>query len=486
MVKSPPNVSGEERSRALLRDTAACYRFVKTTAAACKLSSGFPSYLETTRTLLSHIGQLSASTLDFLKRFPSQIPDNPADYRRRRQNLLLIRDAWSSLHRYVQPAVDADTLSVPTELVRLLTDRVQLLEKCESQEFAVIHTNRLNYFQFPPGDFEETMVQLGKAISAQPGLEFPSSLGLIALPNSQANHLFLNGLLAHEIGHIVFAKLNILDRINSSISKGLADAFKPPADLQLKDGDGAKLHQDLEGWAEELFCDLFGVHLLGPSFVLASIEFFDLANLLTLDGKIDKVAAKSHFEFETGDPHPAKLFRVWRQADLLDRLGWWDKIADCASHHVQLMSECRALQQGSLGLKRESEQHGAMVIDAFFRSIQVIEDEVWAVASPLRNDDDVVSEVRDFTEVKKEIWNCLRHAIVPSTLWIDGAFRIPSETILLNAAHLFYLSGIEDLIAKSDGPNVDGVGLRDIWMERVENWTTKALEDISMSRNGEK
>ena len=336
-VKRPANVNGDDQSRALLHDTAACYRFVKATAAACKLGGGFPSYSEPTRKLLSYIRGLSDSTLEFLVGFPSQIPIGPADYRRRRQLLSVIREAWQGLHFYVQPAVDADTLNVPTELVRLLTDRVRSIYDCE---FAVIHTDKLNYFQFPPNDFEQTATDLGDVVSADS--EFPRNLGLIALPHSQAQHLFLNGLLAHEIGHFVFLKLNCLDGIKGDIDDALRLAFKPPADVGLEPDTRGRLPEILQDWAEELFCDLLGVYLLGPSFVLASIEFFDLANRLTVDGQIDQTAARSDFKFHKS--HPAKLFRLWRQTTLLETLGWWGEISQVESHHVRIMAESLILR----------------------------------------------------------------------------------------------------------------------------------------------
>ncbi len=52
--------------------------------------------------------------------------------------------------------------------------------------------------------------------------------------------------------------------------------------------------------------------------------------------------------------------------------------------------------------------------------------------------------------------------------------------MLLNAAHLFYLSGIEELMGNSGNQNYLEIEKRDIWMERVENWTTKGLEDLTM------
>jgi len=470
-------VNGDERSRALLHDTAACYRFVKSTSAACKLSSGFPSYLEPTKKLLEHILELSVCTQTFLSDFPSTNQVEPDEYRRHRQLLHLIRETWKSLHFYVQPAVDADTLNVPTALVKLLTDRVQLVGKCKSLEFAVIHTDKLNYFQFPPGDFEKNVIDLGEVVA--PRLKFPPNLGLVALPHSQAQHLFLNGLLAHEIGHFVFARLNCLDRIKEAISEGFRAAFAPTAIVGLNARELKQYPEVLQDWAEELFCDLFGVYLLGPSFVLSSIEFFDLSGTLAADGSIDEIAARSHFKFEWD--HPARLFRLWRQSALLETLGWWDEISKNKSHHIRLIDECRKLRREAFSFEIPC---GSNIIDAFFKTIESIEDEVARLTNKLRNRKRQAREVEEFAELRDVISTYLGHAVVPSTLYVRNEFKKPNAIVVLNAAHLFYLSGIEGLMNNSDKPDPTDIMQRDIWMERVENWTTKALEDIALPNVG--
>jgi hypothetical protein len=474
-------VNGDERSRALLHDTAACYRFVKSTAAPCELSSSFPSYLEPTRQLISKIKALSLSTQTFLRAFSAQNPDDPAKYRSKREQLSLLRAAWKSLHFYVQPAVDASTLNVPTELVELLTQRARLIANCEEVEFAVIHTDKLNYFQFPPGEFQQTIVDLTDIVSAD--WAFPSNLGLIALPHSQAQHIFLNGLLAHEIGHFVFARLNCIDRITGVISEGLKAAFAPPIDLSAPQLQ--QFPEVIQDWAEELFCDLFGVCLLGPSFVLASIELFDIPNILAADGAIDPKAARSHFKFEWS--HPARLFRLSRQIALLESLGWWDLISNSNksnSHHIHIMDLCRGLRQGSFNFEGVIAPLGEKLVDAFFRTVPSVEAEVGRITEKLRTDDGRAMEIEEFTDMRGPITDYLSEAVVPSTLYIRKEFRRPSAVVLLNAAHLFYLSGIEDLMRNSDAPDSSNIENRTIWMERVENWTTKGLEDIALPANG--
>ena len=469
-------MNGDERKRALLHDTAVCYRFVKATAAACKLGSGFPSYSSSTQTLLKSIKDLSSATLDYLLAFPSKSPEDPVEYRRRRQSLVTIRLAWQNIHLYVQPAVDADTLNVPTELIQMLTDRVRLIQGCGSMEFAAIHTDKLNYFQFPPGEFERTVLDLASIVSAK--TEWPPDLGIIALPHSQAQHLFLNGLLAHEIGHSIFLRLNCLEQIKNLIPGALDNVFRPPQDVGLDAAERGRLPGILQDWAEEIFCDLLGVHLLGPSFVLASIEFFDMANRLGGDGHIDQTAAKSDFKFSRS--HPSRLFRLSRQTALLEKLGWWDVIKASNSHNIQLMNESLSLRRNSFSFEEIIAPTGDRIVDAFYQCIEGIEVEVERVTEALRDDAGHAREIPEYVALKDCVDTYLSHAVVPSTLWVKDGFKTPSSIVLLNAAHMYYLTGIEDLIKSSDKPESDDIHLRAVWMERVENWTTKGLEDISM------
>jgi hypothetical protein len=479
-------VNGNERLQAVQHDTAACYRFVKATAAACELSSGFPSYSDPTRKLLKYIKDLSEKSLDFLAGFQPADADDPAAFRNRRELLWLIRGTWTKLHKYVKPAVDADTQNVPTELVRVMTQRVRLIPDCELLDFAVIHTDQLNYFQFPSGELETDASALADSLKID--LEFPAHLGIIATPHSQSRHIFLNALLAHEIGHFIFSKLKCLDRIEGIILEGLRGAFQTPPDriflndVALESSLRGQLPGVLQDWAEELFCDLFGVYMLGPSFALASIELFDLGNFWAADGGIDQIAGGEHFKFHS--KHPARLFRLWQQTVLLENLGWWDTIEMNRSHHIRIMEKCRDLRPSSFSFEQVDEPLGSKIIDAFCRTLESVQNEVARVTEILRDAEGHAKEIGEFVELRDFIRSGLCHAIVPSTLYVGDEFKKPSPIVLLNAAHLFYLSGIEDLIKHSDKPDPSKIKQRDIWMERVENWTTKALEDIVLSNVG--
>ena len=51
------------------------------------------------------------------------------------------------------------------------------------------------------------------------------------------------------------------------------------------------------------------------------------------------------------------------------------------------------------------------------------------------------------------IGSYLEHGVVPSTL-IENDFTIPSPIVLLNAAHSFYLGGVENLVEIAIDPRL--------------------------------
>jgi hypothetical protein len=55
----------------------------------------------------------------------------------------------------------------------------------------------------------------------------------------------------------------------------------------------------------------------------------------------------------------------------------------------------------------------------------------------------------------------------------------PKIVALLNAANLFYLERLDLLIDKISGGQAECLQCRALWAERVEMWTSKALEDIA-------
>ena len=67
---------------------------------------------------------------------------------------------------------------------------------------------------------------------------------------------------------------------------------------------------------------------------------------------------------------------------------------------------------------------------------------------------------------------------MPSRLVSGDNVTIPSIVPLVNSAHLFYLEELDTLINRISGSRNECLECRALWAERVEMWTSKALEDI--------
>lgn len=149
-----------------------------------------------------YVKQLGARTKEYLEQFPTKLPIHPPFVKVYRQKLTIIRDCWSELHRYVKPAVDADTLNVPFALMEVFNRRLNELPRFNKVTFTVFHLQQLNYVQVKASWIRDLTEKL---VSHIPNAQaFPGDLGLIGIPYSQRCSAFLNALIPHEMGHFVF------------------------------------------------------------------------------------------------------------------------------------------------------------------------------------------------------------------------------------------------------------------------------------------
>jgi hypothetical protein len=232
----------------LQRDAAALFSFVDSICIHCYQDSESPAYLKPSIEFFKYIRELGDATKAYLNAFPAKAPRDPPLYQGYRQKLEIIRSGWFWFHLFIKPAVDADTLNIPHTLIEALTRRLNLIRKFEETRFAIFHFDELNYLEIPVSGIKETVDRFSRVIPDPP--PFPPSLGLIGIPYSQASSLYLNCLIAHEMGHFVFEEL------------ALKDGLLPEIGSQLKEVSEASLDWSkdrLVSWAEELFCDLFAV-----------------------------------------------------------------------------------------------------------------------------------------------------------------------------------------------------------------------------------
>src|ERR1017187_5466895 len=111
-----------------------------------------------------------------------------------------------------------------------------------------------------------------------PAARFPRNLGFVELPYSQGPSFFNNLVIYHEIGHFVYEELSIADSFASEMIRCLQKNLKNFDSLDRN--SQVYVIDVLHNWAQEVFCDLFAVRLIGPAFTFASVELFGLLGLM--------------------------------------------------------------------------------------------------------------------------------------------------------------------------------------------------------------
>lgn len=240
----------------------------------------------------------------------------------------MLRGAWAELHQFLKPAVDADTLNTPFSLLEALYQKFHRISGFEAVEFTVLHLNEVNYLQVRASWFRQLAQKVASQVPGAPS--FPSHLGLIGIPYSQSSALFLNTLIPHEMGHFVYQHL---DKANGLLPKIDACLNGEPGAAHLTSHERRWCVDKLSSWAEEIFCDLFAVWMLGPAYVFAYIELLDLANIPSIASLPS--APKEHQRFHPR--HPADSCRLSQHVKFLRKLGWWRHVEDYRTHYVDVL-----------------------------------------------------------------------------------------------------------------------------------------------------
>ena len=449
----------------LRHDCTTLFHFVQRVMVLCDNRGGPQRYPAASQVFLDYLSSLGEATLNFLDRFTEVVTTtDPILFLAYRQKLWSLRSGWRTLHSFVKPTKDADTLSVPNSLISVLTQRVSCIPGFEDARFAVFHTNELNYLHLNTGAIRDIAVQLSAIVPNCPG--FPDDLGLIGIPYSQAGACHLNSLLAHEIGHYIYQKktsLGGLVGLEKSMTVATEQALQPLLD-SITAQDVEWFNARIVSWTRELFCDLFASRILGPTYTFSYLEISDLSTMADPSGI--PLERSSVFNLS----HPADVYRVREQCRQLEDTGWWDLIKDTKSAYLAALNAARTLADSKLAApgKKDLAKSALNAFIAITPSIHHAIKETVAL---------VDSGVEDFKEFDGGIRAHLVRGIVPSTVVVNGQRRFPGAVALINTAHKFCLESLDDLIRGIDGQDEKSARVRSTWYERVEMWTLKALED---------
>jgi hypothetical protein len=472
----------EERDH-LRHDLTALYAFIESVVggAARRPSAAYGPAADD---FFIFVNELATSCRDYIADWKVADAD---EFEHKRPELEEIRGHWRELHKLIKPAFDADTLQVPSAVVDGIARRFQELPDFGNTRFAFFHTAEFNYMHVHTAALRITAKAFRAIVPNAP--EFPKDLGLIGMPYSQGRTAFANCLVAHEMAHYRYRGTVLESRLKLRVS----NAFNSLPDninqtqrevLLKKLSDPAKrdfLIKQMTLWVEEIFCDLFGIMLIGPCYTYAFIEAYDLSVVLDSSGALLDKMVPDLLRFY--DTYPSFIFRLQQQSVLLRGLPWWARIRQNSSRSASLL---KAMQDVPMETHVEgNEPHGAniRVLEAILPDIRQ------AIGVAFEEIDDRFAE---FTQLNSTVQDYLANGVVPSTLNIrkgdkpeDTNAITASPLVLLNSGVEFYLTRIDELMGSIKGENLNSYPERLHWIRRVEEWVAKAIEDQSLGMEEE-
>lgn len=447
-------------------DTASLHRFISSVCATCEHREGGRAYPPPSDDFLKYIRQLGDCTKSFLESFPNSVPSGPT-YNFHRQKLWTLRSSWFELHQYVKPTTDAHTLSLPAPLIDGLLRRFRQLQGFAGTRFAVFHIEKLNYLQVVASGIRGIAQQIASVIPNAPS--FPPGLGLIGIPYSQASSVFLNCLIPHEMGHFAYGEtVSIEMALAQGISEALTKAFA--GSEPLAPWDMALLVDWLKSWAEEIFCDLFAIWVIGPCYSFAFIEIFDLTNVLNSSNGLNTAGTAPYLEFS--QMHPALLFRIKQHLILLKKQGWWSQFDLTKSHYYRVLELSESVANSQFAFSA-GQTLGPRALEAFFEIVPLVEQQIDTIMKSLS------TGLVEYKKARHLVQQYLQNGVVPSTIPDpDSTTKLfPNLVTVLNAAYSLYLESLDTLISKIDQQDPLLIRDRQKWTEKLEAWTLKAIED---------
>lgn len=144
-------------------------------------------------------------------------------------------------------------------------------------------------------------------------LNYHRRIFTIVIPRSLKHYVLLHTVLGHEIGHAVVIMPHLVDILTPKIltpiesqCKYLKDKVELGKWLETEGGltgpfDDETLSDLIASWKEEIFCDLFGLALIGPAF---------FGSLRSLFGALDP----SHEHFDRYHPPHIWRFEILKRA----------------------------------------------------------------------------------------------------------------------------------------------------------------------------
>ena len=444
---------------AVVQEASQIHGFIESVIHLCSdLREDYPVFSNASLSFFRYVLKLGQSTQTYLEGFPAFYlkSDDDRAARSKLQKLYSLKTSWEALHAYVKPALDADSLHLPSSLVTAFEDIVNRILDWENYKFVLFHTAEANYLQIPSGMARDVANEIADSVGFE---RFDPNLGLVGIPYSQSGTIFLNCILPHEFAHFIYQEYSN-DDVEAQIDISASSLARLDSD------DFTWCLGEIKSWVQETFCDLLAVCMIGPAFSLS------LVRLIAANSLVGRDDGEPGDAYAFKDGYPADAARLHLQKKLLDRLGWWPLLNDWRCSSIQAINKCAdwsdfIIVEGKL-------PEGVSSDDLLAPYREICEWLVEYCAGLFVGVDEIVAS---YKAQAPEICKYLERAIVPSTILIDGNEQYPSPVVLLNAGLRFLLEDLPDLINNIAGRDPKSVATHSEVGRRVELWILKAIED---------
>jgi hypothetical protein len=280
------------------------------------------------------------------------------------------------------------------------------------------------------------------------------------------------------MGHYVFEKRalkeKLLPHIETALGNVVGKNFENAEDVPLQWSKDR-----LAAWAEELFCDLFAVWLIGPAYSFAYIELFGLTAILdpTASSGFSVTAGAGSAIFSS--EHPADLLRLKQHVSLLQELGWWGEVDGIRSHYVDVLRSSTKVNENIFEYRHKDMQLASETIRAFLLLVPQVS---IVLANSMKDSEGkkLDTGLASYLKFHVCISEYLERAVVPSTVFHENEHWYPDDVATLNASMKFYLESLEKLMDGIKDQKTLLAGHRSRWIKRVEALAGKAIEDYQL------
>ena len=178
------------------------------------------------------------------------------------------------------------------------------------------------------------------------------------------------------------------------------------------------------------------------------------------------------------DEYPPDLFRLKQQIAILDKDKWWPELAKVDSHYIKLLQAAEHMKDTDFGFSSAPPIDPTKVTAVFFTVVPQLLSELDSITVGLKSGFD------GWMKTSPEIEKYLEHGVVPSSLLEKAGeepkFTYPDVIALLNSSYKFYVESLDRLLRQIRDADLNSINTRSEWAGKVQMWTAKAIEDVSL------